>query len=130
MTDPLPKGITHTYVKGKTYYRVRFMVEGARINLGTFASLPLATAAMTEWKIKDMLRAANNLPKGEDIVKDAIKEVTTDHYGDPLMEELFSKLSEMPSALLSPAFDAVTSDGTTVPKLIVARYLNNLYGEL
>jgi hypothetical protein len=126
----IPRGITKTYIKGRTYYRVRFMVDGARINLGTFSSLPLAVTAMNDWKIKDMLRAAGNLPSEQTVVEEAIKEVTASHYGELQTDEWFSKLDELPSAILSPSFDAVANDGTIIPKLMVSRYLNKLYGTL
>lgn len=127
---PVPKGIYRVLVKNAIKYKVRFMIDGARINLGTFNSLIDAVEAMHKFKIKDMEKHTGICIGADRLMQTTIEQVLTESFKTSDVTLWESKLSELPSALLSTEVDTVLADGTIVPSLVVKNYLNKLYSVL
>lgn len=128
----LPKGVTKELSGDDIVYRVRFMVDGARINLGTFTGAETAIHAMLDWKRKDMLKAVSNLPKivvtsDSQLLTEVLDDAVLDRYSKESVDAWEEQLAQLPSALLDETKATVLADGSIIPALIVKSYLHKLY---
>lgn len=137
----LPSGIYYLPTRGGMTYLVRFMIDGARISLGSHASIEDAINTMIDFKIADlekqrtqMLQACgaaevvnNNALVG---IKEALSAVAVElSSAESTMLASYQELLEsVPPHELSFHGDAKIGD-VTVPARIVKAFLDNKFGE-
>jgi hypothetical protein len=155
----LPAGIQQFNKRGSIAYRVRFMLDGARINLGTFVSLDNAFAAMQAFKIADESKhrmsstapmpSANSHATGYSFAS-SLKpslELAAVHSGQQLdalhsfmmatpatssetNNAIAEYLASMPSALFTMNVAHTMPDGTVIPASVINAHLHAIYNTL
>lgn len=135
MEQSLKKGITRVYIKNVTHFRVRFMVQGARIDLGSHKNYQDAVKVMQDWKIKDMLRTDASIFNATDTeLESDYKELVTATVKEDHTSSQLTRWNEIldsyPKPTLSSRYDLVTMTGEVIPKLVVSEYLNRHNKEL
>jgi hypothetical protein len=129
-TKLLP-GITRVFIKNTIHYKIRFMIQGARIDLGTHLHYQDAVKIMQDWKIKDMMKATNQQDNQfEDLIKEHTEDIVTNGYTQQQLVDWTTTLQSYPAATLDARYDLVTMSGDCIPKLVVSNYLNKLSSDL
>ena len=125
----LPKGIYARVTKAGLTYYVSFMMDGARISLGTFHTAELAMQAMMKFKQEEfnkLLSSGVSYKEREQIVESQLVEAAAVAVPMQQTVDYDSILASVPPAMLS--FDnGIVIDDVAIPKSVVVAYLNKMY---